>query len=251
MKLFPIFLIILVSCQPTGQLYDVQGENLIISDTSRFDAKLNQLVLPYRQKMEDEMNTIIGQAVSTLKNSKTDRESDLGNWMADVIFETGINYLQSNNTEIKNEHCFSLINKGGIRAPINSGPITVGNIYEVMPFNNEIVVVTLEPIKVKEILEYLYIQNGQPVSNVIIELSEKMKSISINSKEYTFESPIFIITSDYLAKGGDNMDFFDNPISISQTGTLFRDAILEKVQHEKKIAAPANTNRIQFMESYE
>jgi len=251
MKFLPLYLIFFISCQHKGQLYKAEGENLAMHDTSQYDEKLNDLISPYRQKMAAEMNTVIGKATTTLNNSKTSKESDLGNWVADVVFETGMTFLSSLNSEIKKHNCMALINKGGIRAPINAGPITTGNIYEVMPFNNEIVIVKLEPKKVKEILDYLYAQNGQPISNAMVRLREKIKTLTIAETKYNLDSPLYIITSDYLAKGGDNMNFFKNPISTFQTGILIRDALLKKVKNDQMIIAPKNSGRITFIHSYE
>ena len=124
----------------------------------------------------------------------------------------------------------SLINFGGLRAPINAGTITVGNIYELMPFDNTIVIVELTPDKVMEMLVYLYEKDGQPISNAKVKLSNDKKEIYIRGVEYLFDVNLFVVTSNYLADGGDKMDFFKDPVSKVDSGILIRDALIEYVK---------------------
>ena len=68
----------------------------------------------------------------------------------------------------------------------------------------------------------------------------------IGGKAYNFEKNINIITSDYLAKGGDKMNFLKSSQMI-QTGILMRDALLDYVIKEKEIPNFEIEDRIFFV----
>ena len=252
MKLFALItIIVLVGCQPKSQVYNYEGENLKVAGNDSTHHTIENIVMPFRVDMEAQMDITIGNAAKTFENSRTKAETNIGNWMADILFKTGFNYLEQNNISASPHFCFSLLNKGGIRAPLNAGNITIGNIFEIMPFDNEIVIVKLAASTVKQIINYLFSVNGQPVSNAVFYLSSNSGKVEIGNQYYDYNGPVYVITSDYLAKGGDKMDFFTNAKEYWQTGILIRDALLNEVKDKKEVKAPGNFGRILFTKENE
>jgi len=106
---------------------------------------IDSIVLPYRNQMQAEMAEVIGYSDSTLLSYAP--ESPLGNFVADVIFETGFEFSK-NNQICDNPHAvFSILNFGGLRKSIGQGEITRSDIYELMPFDNTIVI---HPVSIAE-----------------------------------------------------------------------------------------------------
>jgi len=246
MRIFALVfsLLIIVSCK-VKQISDYNGVNYPISDTTFASNDLDSLIQPYKVEMESKMDKIIGVAEEDL--IKYTPESPLGNFVADVVFNAGFGYgLKNENLAFSKSNTLCLLNFGGLRAPINKGDITIGNVYELMPFDNEIVIVSLSPSQVKEMLVYLFIKHGQPISNAVVLLSSDKQKLDIGGKAYNFEKDIYVITSDYLAKGGDKMNFFKSSKMI-QTGTLMRDALLNHVKTKKTIPFYDVEGRIQFI----
>lgn len=101
-----------------------------------------------------------------------------------------------------------------------------------MPFDNELVMVTLTKDSLKTLVHYLNNIGGQPISgNIKFNFSGK----EIILKENLFPNEnVVILTTDYLAQGGDNMSFFLNPIKIENTQLKLRDAIIEHCLEEHK-----------------
>lgn len=60
-------------------------------------------------------------------------EGLLGNFVCDLTFDRARN-------QAKNTPDFCILNKGGLRTPVLKGPITRGKLFELMPFENEIVI---------------------------------------------------------------------------------------------------------------
>ena len=240
-------LIVITGCHPHHNLFEQQGDFIILSDTIEQEKQTENLILPYRKTMDREMDQVIGSLDTTFEQKRTASESLLGNWVADVVYHEGYDYAISQKIIKNDDLCFSLINKGGLRASLNKGPITRGEIYELMPFDNEIVIVKISGSRVIELLRYLFNYQGQPIGNANCQLSSNENKLFINALMVQFNSPVYVITSDYLAKGGDKMYFFNEPLQYFQSGILMRDALLQEVKVKQNIKAPQNYGRIHFV----
>jgi 2',3'-cyclic-nucleotide 2'-phosphodiesterase (5'-nucleotidase family) len=231
--LYIILLVItLVSCKPFS-LTNQQSKNIAINNNPNTDSLLINVIEPYKISLDSNMNEVI--AVSEMEMSTGSPEGLLGNYIADLSLEIGNHYYQklSNNTAD-----FVLLNNGGFRTFLPKGEITKGKIYEIMPFENELVVVTLSLQKTLDLFAYIgqktvkegNRKQGVPVSgNVKIILHETTPTeVLVNNKRITNRS-YRIITTDYLANGGDYMSFFINPIKYEKLGLKLRDAIIERV----------------------
>jgi len=235
---------ILSACK-VKQVSNYDGNNISVTDTTFKSDDLVEMIKPYKVEMESKMNKVIGHSNTALTNFSP--ESPLGNFVADVVFQAAFQFGIDNETvSLEKWNTICLINFGGLRAPINEGDISIRNIYELMPFDNEIVVVSLSPSQVTEMLNYLFVKNGQPISNGQAILASNNKKLIIGGKVYNFERNINIITSDYLAKGGDKMNFLKSDKMI-QTGILMRDALLNYVIEVKELPEFKVEDRIFFV----
>jgi 5'-nucleotidase len=68
-------------------------------------------------------------------------ESALGDWVADAM-----------RTAAGTDFAFQ--NPGGLRADLDAGEVTMGDVYEVMPFDNQVATVTLTGSQVLDLLEH-------------------------------------------------------------------------------------------------
>ena len=124
---------------------------------------------------------------------------------------------------------FSMSNYGGIRAAITKGNVTVSNAFELMPFDNTLVVVELNYEKIQELFSYFISKKmAHPLSSHIeLKIKNKSYNVLINGKSIDKDKTYFVATSNYLQKGGDAMNFFKNPLSLYDSNFLIRDAIVE------------------------
>ena len=198
--------------------------NLLDSTMTQDSPSLAKLISPYNDGLEYKMNTVINTSEKDMLKAKP--EGILSNFVADLVFEE-VNELGDFNGDL------CLLNHGGLRSSLPFGNITMGNIYELMPFDNEAVLIELEGEKLLEIAHYLVNSGGEPVSNIKLSLSAP-ELMLVNNKPINFNTTYNVITSDYLANGGDRMNFFENPVSTKKTGFKIRDLIIEHIQEEKK-----------------
>lgn len=185
-----------------------------------------QLIEPYRSKLEVEMSQVIGTSDVEMMKMKDVPESQLGNFVADLV-------LEFSRTIDATTDC-SVMNNGGLRNSLPKGNITVGNVYELMPFDNEIVIVEIKGEDVEPLFPMIAERGGVPVAGmrmVIEKINGKNfpKEVEIRGEKFSKEKTYKISTSDYLAGGGDQMTFWVKG-SIRSTGKKIRDAIIEFIR---------------------
>jgi 2',3'-cyclic-nucleotide 2'-phosphodiesterase (5'-nucleotidase family) len=191
------------------------------------DSSVIRYYAPFKQKMEAEMNKVIGTASSELEKS-SDPETSLGNFFADAIM------VEARKIEPVIDISFPTT-KGGIRNSIAAGDITVSNIFELMPFDNEIIILKLSGASVQKIIDYLAASNGQPVSGIRMKVADKKAyDVTIGGMPLDLNKQYVVATSDYLANNGDDQSSLANPLERRSTGRLIRTALLDYVAEQTK-----------------
>ena len=208
----------LASCKtPSAQLLSKSDKLLSIkADSLPKDRITDSIINPYRMALAEEMGKILVQAVEPIEKGLP--ESKLGNLVTDICRKR---------CAIPSDFC--ILNNGGLRVALPQGSITKGKVFELMPFDNEIVVVTISGEKVKEMFAYIATNKGIPVSGITGQLtSESMSDVKIGNEEFDPNKNYRICTTDYLANNGDKMSFFAKPIQIQTTGYKLRDALIDE-----------------------
>ena len=222
--LLAIVLVVLLSCKTQLQVVQVQPQkNTSITSEIKENQDFVNVITPYKQGLEKEMNTKISHTNVDL-NKKGDN-SNLGNLLADFTYEGAQVWAKNNN--IPNVDA-AVINIGGIRSTIGVGDILIKHVFEVMPFENELVLVKMKGSDLQGLFQYyLETQKNNPVSHFYIETEAgKINKSLVNGENINPEKIYYIATSDYLALGGDNMKFFSSGEMIS-TGIKLRDLFIE------------------------
>lgn len=241
--LFGFAALVLTACKTPLNIAKIQTEkNISIAQDLPEDQNFNTIIAPYKKELEGKMNTKISHTAVDL--NKQGDNSNLGNLLADFTFEGADDWAKKNG--IPGGVDAALINVGGIRSTIGAGDILTKSIYEVMPFENEVLIVKMKGSDVKGLFDYyLNTQKNNPISHLYIETDNgKVIKELVNGKELDVTKIYFIATSDYLAMGGDNMKFFGKGELIS-TGIKLRDLFLEKFKSNPEITAPTDV-RLNF-----
>ena len=240
------FLLIgITSCKKeTYSLYKIEGKQLKTDSTVTEKKAITDFIKPYKQKLNNELNTVLCTTPIDLTRNDGDLESTLGNLMADICYTQGNPIFKKRTQHLVD---FVLLNFGGIRAAIPKGNITPRNAFEVMPFENEMVVVELSGEKVKALLHYLAIEKkAHPIANMRLQIkNDSYQNVSINGNPFDETKNYFVLTSDYLQQGGDQMSFFKNPISITKLDYKIRNAMIDYFKKSTKIK-PNLDNRFSY-----
>lgn len=204
------------------------------------DTLIAGILTPYKTRIDATMNEVIGNCEEELKKARPN--SSLGNFITDAMQDAAIKSGFTSD--------FAIQNYGGIRIPyLAKGPVTIGLIYELMPFDNTLVVVDLKGTEVQQLLDHIASDNGWPISkNVSFKLNfGKAADIKINQSELNPEKFYKVTMPDYVALGGDNLTFLKQATGFN-TQMLIRDILIEHVKAlslKGKSIIPDNTIRIQ------
>jgi 5'-nucleotidase len=230
MKNFIISLFIIlfiVSCKnEPQQLIKIEGKLLPINQEIEPIKEIEDFIEPYKQKVATEMNTVLSYTKIDLVRTDSPLESSLGNLMGDLCYQRANPVF---NSRTGKNIDFALFNYGGLRAGISKGDVTMEHAFNLMPFENGLVVVELTTEKIKELVAYLIEGNrAHPLSKHFnLAVTNTGYSLKINNKPLQENSTYYVLTSDYLQNGGDRMNFFKDPVSITNIDYKFRNAIID------------------------
>ena len=185
------------------------------------DSTLNLFLSKYRDSVSKTMNIVIGFSISGM--SKHQPESGLGNFMTDAMKNLGEKIFNQ-----KIDAAF--VNYGGIRSYLPKGNITIGNIFEIMPFDNLLVLQRVRGDSLLSFLNHIANRNGWPVSGITMGIKEKKAAnILIGENTIVADSLYTIANSDYVANGGDNTTML-KPFPQINKGALIRDVLIDYVK---------------------
>lgn len=239
-----IALVSLISCKTASlQVSGVQTkQNISINNDLKNDEEFAKFIAPYTEKLNKEMNQKI--SFTSVDLTKEGDNSNLGNLLADFTYEGAEVWAKIN---LQKDVDAALINIGGIRTTIGKGDILLKSVFEVMPFENEVIIVKFKGSDLQGLFDY-YAKNetNNPVSKLYIETNNKVLSKAlINGKTVNPNQDYYIATSDYLALGGDNMKFFSKGEMIP-TGIKLRDLFIEYFKKNQQIN-PKEEVRLNFI----
>lgn len=231
-----VSLLLLYSCK--SEYYKVINKNNIaLSATMSIDTVMIKVIQPYSNELQKTMNETLITTDTVFEIGKP--EGLLGNLISDIIYDYYAKY--SILMSLPNAD-FCLINNGGLRISLPKGNITLETVYSLMPFDNELVLLKLQGEEVKELFDYIIRIGGQPISNASISnLNLNQIDILIRGKAFDVKKDYYIITSDYLANGNDQMIFFKKYIERINIRVKMRDIIVENFKN-----LSANNSKIQL-----
>ena len=228
-----ILLFSITSCAKQVYVADIDVDYIRINKwSSGKDQEISELISPYKQQLDAKMNQVIGIVEREMVKKKPN--SALNNWLADLILD-----VANQNTGQKVD--FAVQNYGGIRVPaVAAGKFTIGNAYEVMPFDNKITIISAKGHIVRLLLNRIADYGGWPVSKGLEFRIENGKAVDIkingdsfdDKKDYVFALP------DYIANGGDRCFFLEDQSRVD-LDLLIRDAI---ILHTSSLVIPIPFN---------
>jgi 5'-nucleotidase len=214
------------------------------------DSHIEKLLAPTFAEADLTKNKVYGQAATSLEHNRY-AEAPLGNLLADSI-----------RAAAKSD--FAFMNAGGIRADIEQGPITYGEIFRVSPFDNTIVILKLTGKQVRTLiriaesgargfppvsgmqLKLIHPDSDAPSDdlngdghidtweiNRLLEIRLPNGELLNDRKEYT------LATLDYLVLGGDDMGWIMPQLNHGDkkpdfTGVIVREALASYISELTK-----------------
>ncbi len=234
LKLFLYFIVLIVLCACATSMSQVltliKAKNIPIDENSPQEATIENFIAPYRQHVDNEMNKVLAQNAQDLVKDRNNPPLNIpiSNFFDDAIYETIAPYYKKRTGQTID---FVLLNFGGIRSDLPKGDITMGSAYNLMPFENEMVVLTMSGEKVQELADYLIKHRlPHPLSKQVqlqITHDGKITHFTIHGKPFNPKATYLVATSDYLMYGGDAMYFFSNPLKTDMLDYKVRNVLID------------------------
>ena len=235
-----LFLIVSgVSCNTTYQSQSLQYKDYRINDAQQKDSSVLSFLQPYSNNVNRTMNDVVGVAIESL--DKKQPECTLGNFMADAFFT-----MAQEKYNIKVDAAF--LNFGGIRlTQLPAGNVTKGKIFELMPFDNLLIIQKLKGDVLQQFLDLIASKGGWPVAGITMQIKDlpagstlsaerqagkKAVNVMVGGKPLDPNQIYITVNSDFVANGGDDADMLRNVPQISN-GYLMRDAIFDYIKKRK------------------
>jgi len=204
-----------------------QNRQIEISDDIPPDSAMAAAIAPYAERLESRMQREL--VISTGIFTKDKPEGTLGNLIADITRRRA-------SLELKTWVDMSVINNGGLRRPLYEGSITVGDIYELMPFENTLVVLKMTGQQVQKLAGQLAQIGGEPVSGLRMRIENReARDIMVGSRTVMQDSTYWVATNSYLANGGGDMPALHHPKERIDTGVTIRRMIIDYLDDQQKL----------------
>lgn len=222
-----------------GLLYGCQRPQVRVDQSTSIpvDATLDSIqdtayltfLAPYIEALDKEGKVVIAHADQPLRYGEP--EGTLMNWASDALLNQARKYYPGR-VDI------AIVNKGGLRTEWQAGDITIRNLYELMPFNNVLVVLTLQGKDLLELCQIFVEDYGQGIANMtIIGEERQLADARIGGQPIDPDAFYTVATSDYLAGGTDHMIPLTRSIETWTCGRVIRDLYIDEAQQQQSLPA--------------
>jgi 2',3'-cyclic-nucleotide 2'-phosphodiesterase (5'-nucleotidase family) len=240
------FLLSILSLSLAAQAPRGSGIALPVTDALADDVEVQKVITPLAAEIKASFGLPLVEAPEGLFRGRRGEENRLGYWLTDVMRQAA---QEATGTPVK----FAITNQGGIRANLHPGQLKVGDIFEVMPFENELVVVELTGAEVIQVVkEGILHRGGEPCSGVKVVVSGTPTAASLlvtweDGSPIKPDEPVKVATSDYLYSGGDSIPTLKKGRHPFTTGITLRQVLLDacaKLAKQKRDLTAPPTGRM-------
>lgn len=196
------------------KIVDQEAVLIPINNTISEDSIVAAFLKPYEDKVSEKMNAVVGKTEIDLNGAS------LAHWLCDV-------FREKLNVDI------ALQNSGGVRAAISKGDITYNDIYSVLPFEDNMIVLEAKGDLVQQILD----KSGRgPISGATFNMvSGKAENIQIGGKPFDLSKTYTITANDFMANGGDGF-FVLKQAKFVRTDNIQRDIVIDYLKEHPVIS---------------
>ena len=229
--LFILLTFTFVACHKSGQVISKSSQIHMIDSTldAIQDTQYIAYLAPIKAELEAQLNEAIGYAPEPLGVYQP--ECPMLNWATDALW-TMAQQCCPGPVDI------AVVNIGGMRCNWGAGDITFRHVFELMPFDNELVVLTLSGKDILELCQVFAVTGGEGAAGMQIRVKDgKVTQATIAGKPIEPSAYYTVATSDYLSQGNDRMVPLKNHVEMWKSEKKIRDLYIEYIQQVKVIQA--------------
>ena len=222
------------ACNPGYHLTTRTADRIgIDSITAGADSSVARFLQPYRQGLNKTMNEVLTHTTGRIEKGQPD--GPLNDLLTDALLQQS---AQRYGKALDASH----LNYGGIRNNLPAGDITTGSIFEVMPFDNQLVVLTLTGDMLRQLLNHFAKGDKLIVGGLRATIHDgNVQNVTFtNGRTLQPNETYTVAMSDYVADGGDNASFLKNAVKRETINYLIRDALIDYFRQQGKTGQPIN-----------
>lgn len=223
-----------------GQIVSYEGFLIPVTADLEKHREVQAIIDYWNAQLQARLDQVVGKSDVSWNGERAfvrTQETNLGNLVADVIRKTV-------------DADIAVTNGGGIRASIHAGDIRVADVYNVLPFDNTLVVVEMMGMDLLEALEHsvslLPEQNGTflQVSGITYEVDPnappggRIINAKVGDSRLSMSKYYTVATNDFIAAGGDGYDTFLNAKLVAETGIMLRDVVVDHILEQGTVEEP-------------
>jgi 2',3'-cyclic-nucleotide 2'-phosphodiesterase (5'-nucleotidase family) len=238
-KLFVIFLTFAAinSCgKPPFYISKIEAKRIPITEKEIQTSEIEKFISPYREHIDADLSSVLAYSPETLDKNGYKWQSPLGNLLANISLRAANKVFQLRENKVVD---LCLLNSGGIRSILPKGNVTARTAFEIMPFENSLVVIALKGEQIQELVDYfIATKKAHPLAGLTftIDKNGKSKNVATNGKPLDLATIYYVATNDYLANGGDNMIFFKKGIEKYDLDYKLRNVLIDYFKEVDTIA---------------
>ncbi|HEY6662694.1 MAG TPA: bifunctional metallophosphatase/5'-nucleotidase, partial [Sphingomicrobium sp.] len=212
------------------------------------DPAIVALVARYTEAVAPVANRVIGRLTAAAKKSDQESESPAADLVADSMLAA-----------TRNDAQLALVNSTGIRVDLPGGDVRYKDAFAMMPFGNNLVVLTLTGAQLKTVLEQQYAVPLRPKATLPAVLApsagftyavdlrapegQRISEMRHAGNAVDAAKSYRVVLNNYLAAGGDGLSGFTAGTNLFDTGIIDLDALVEWIAKDQ---TPPPPNRIRL-----
>ena len=199
------------------EIVDIQ---LIEVDGSLKNGAMDSLIAPYKAEKEVSMNVVIGEVEETMEVGLP--ESKLSNLIADVLLTEGRKYIADVD--------IAVTNIGGIRRTLFAGPLTIGDVFEILPFDNSLLVLEYKGVEILALADAVALKGGEAIAGMTLTIRDgKAEDVKVGGEVVDTARVYKVVSTDYLSWGNDQLEPLANYLKSTPLNMMMRDAMFDYV----------------------
>jgi len=233
---------ITVSFDAAGRVVDVRGRPTEVKGSLEADLGFENRIAVFRRSLDDLRKRVIGQTAVALNGSRADvrtRETNLGNLVAEAMLAGA----RQDGAQI------AITNGGGIRASIPAGPVTVGQVLEVLPFGNTLALTTISGADLKLALEngvsqvetgagrFPQIAGFRFAFDPAKPAGQRVTAVTFNDQPVDPAASFRVVTNNFMLAGGDGYRALASGRDAVDSGLILADLVERFINVNSPVSA--------------
>jgi 5'-nucleotidase len=238
----------------TRRLVGQDADNIVVGNGERgVDLGEQALVERYAAAVKPIADRVIGHLSGQATTDPDDGESAAADLIADSM-------LEATRDAERGGAQIALVNATGVRVSLAPGDVTYKEAFSMMPFGNNLLVMTLTGAQLKAVLEQQYaipLRTGKTRPAALapsagftyrVDLSKpegsRVSQLRLDGMAIAPDGRYRVVVNNYLASGGDGLSAFTEGTDVADTGIIDIDALVAWIARGQ---APPSPNRIRLV----